>query len=155
MQSSSIQLNEFECIQFGHGSWLCCCNSDCAFPLQWEIRSHFVRWRVCINSPWSSGFQRSFYIAFACLPVSFTFWLWMGGILFYYYLKCHLCRDRDTSFFYRSWMLSTPCSICFALFRFQLNKIKWRERTYHLQSAPQNTASNWAKLFLRCVCVCE
>lgn len=56
-------------------------------------------------------------------------------------------------------------SIRFALFRFQLNKIKWgvsvcahlqakKKRTYHLQSAPQNTASNWAKLFLRCVCVC-
>lgn len=54
--------------------------------------------------------------------------------------------------------------LCFVSFSIEQN-INWRERvcihlqagkkrTYHLQSVPQYTASNWAKLFVRWVCVC-
>lgn len=114
-----------EWIQFRHESWLCCCNSDCTFLLQWKCRSHFVRWRVCINFAWNSGFQRFFSIAFACLPVSFTFWLWMGGILYFIITSNVIC----VVIVIRLSFIALECFplfylLCFVSFSIEQNKVR-------------------------------
>lgn len=114
---------------------------------------------------------------FIALDITFASFIYFlianGGILFYYYLKCHLCRDRDTSFFYRCWtFFDSSILVCFGfvsyLLCFIFNWMKWsEERVYSLTSSKEahislavfvhHTALNWAKPFLRphrCVYVC-
>lgn len=169
-QISSIQLNDFECIQFRHESWFYYYNSDCCFSTQWKIHSHFANWRVCINFPWNSGFQRFiythriwlFHLLFDCEWREFYFIITSNVICVVIVIRLSFIALECFRLFYcRVCVCASGSYLVFALFRFQLNEIKWRaclftykKRTYHLLAVPQYTASNWAKLFLRCVCVC-
>lgn len=74
-----------------------------------------------------------------------------GGILFYYYLKCHLCRDRDTSSFIVISVLRLGfpilTSIWFVL-HFDFNWMEWREAK---ENGEIKSAQSIVELFLRCV----